>query len=84
MKSVMEPVNWIKRLGNVSIGRIIMTSEEKEKKEAELIEQGYVKDYVFNDGKVMEIWRAPDFQKAPATPKLRDKNGRIIPPNFSV
>lgn len=56
-----------------------MTSEEK-KKDAEMEAKGYVKEYVFNDGKLVEIWIDPKDKPIPV-PKLFDKDGREIRPN---
>lgn len=49
-----------------------------------MIPQGYVKDYIFNDDKMVEIWRTSDLQKASVLPRLRGKDGRIIPPDLSL
>ena len=60
-----------------------MSPEEKERKDAEMEARGYVRDYVINDGKLEEIWIDPKYRPVPV-PKLYDKDGREIRPDFIV
>lgn len=55
-------------------------SSEKAKKDAEMEAKGYVKDYVFQDGKLVESWINPRERPIPA-PRLFDKDGREIRPD---
>lgn len=54
-----------------------MSPEEKAKKDAEMEARGYVKDYVFCDGELVESWIKP-VDKPVNAPKLYDKEGKPI------
>lgn len=54
-----------------------MSPEEKAKKDAEMEARGYVKEYVFSDGKLVESWIDPG-DRPIATPRLFNKDGKEI------
>lgn len=54
-----------------------ISPEEKAKKDAEMIAKGYVKDYVFCDGELVELWINPK-EKPVDVPRVFDKNGREV------
>lgn len=56
-----------------------MSPEEKERKDAEMEARGYVRKYVFYNGKLEESWINPKDRPVPV-PKLYDKDGREIRP----
>ena len=60
-----------------------MTANEKARNDEEMVAQGYVKDYAFDNGKLVEIWIEPKDRPLP-TPKVYDKNGRMIRPDIIV
>ena len=60
-----------------------MTASEKARKDAEMEAKGYVKDYAFDNGKLVEIWIGPPNRPLP-TPKVYDKNGRLVRPDIIV
>lgn len=60
-----------------------MSPEEKAKKDEEMRSKGYIKDYVFCDGELVESWIAPK-DRPINTPRVFDKDGREIRTNFSI
>lgn len=60
-----------------------MSPEEKAKKDAEMEARGYVKDYVYCDGELVESWIDPGNQPV-RSPRLFDKDGREIRPDLSI
>lgn len=54
-----------------------MSPEEKAKKDAEMEAKGYVKDYVFYNGELVESWTDPR-ERPVSAPRLFDKDGREV------
>lgn len=60
-----------------------MSPEEKAKRDAEFEAKGYVKDYIYYEGKLVESWIDPRDRPLP-TPRLYDKDGRVIRPDLFI
>lgn len=60
-----------------------MSPEEKKKKDAEMEAKGYVKDIIFYNGEWIESWIDPK-NRPVSTPRLFDKDGRAIRPDFTI
>lgn len=60
-----------------------MTPEEKAKRDAEFEAKGYIKDYIYYEGKLVESWREPVERATPA-PRLLGRDESRIKPDFKI